>query len=184
MSAKTVNKKDNQARAILRYLRMSQRKVRAASGGLRNKWVFEAEEILTHRTRRASAPLLKLLGSATANAVKNKKLNKEDLFISDIFVDGGPIFSKYMPRARGSAAEIQKKTSHVTIILGERKAGPGRKSFVPFSPKEEVKQVDAAEEKSSHKKPEGKNYAPKVEKVQPKKGFGNFGKRIFSRKAI
>ena len=69
MSAKTVNKKDNQARAILRYLRMSPRKVRAASGGLRNKWVFEAEEILTHRTRRASAPLLKLLGSATANAV-------------------------------------------------------------------------------------------------------------------
>ncbi len=177
----TEQKKKHVATATLRYLRMSPRKVRAAAYGLRNKWVVEADEILANRGRRAAGPLQKLLESASANAVKNHSMVRDNLFISEIFVSGGPMFSRYMPRARGSAYEIQKKTSHVTIILGERDGKLLRRAAVRQAAR---RAEEAVEQKTSGARSEHKKYAsPQQEKALPKQKSG-IAKRFFSRKAI
>jgi large subunit ribosomal protein L22 len=86
---------------------------------IRNKPVGEAEAILKFTTKKASKPLLKLLESSIANAKNNFKKDISSLYISSIMVDGGPILKRTMPRSRGTAFAIQKKTSHITIVLGE-----------------------------------------------------------------
>ena len=86
---------------------------------IRNKTVGEAEAILKFTTKKASKPLLKLLESSIANAKNNFKKDISSLYISSIMVDGGPILKRTMPRSRGTAFAIQKKTSHITIVLGE-----------------------------------------------------------------
>ncbi len=178
----TEQKKKHIATATLRYLRMSPRKVRAAAYGLRNKWVIEADEILTNRGRRAAGPLQKLLESASANAVKNHSMVRDNLFISEIFVSGGPMFSRYMPRARGSAYEIQKKTSHVTIVLGERDGKLLRRAAVRQTAARHTEET--AEQKTSGGRGEHKKYtSAQQEKALPKQKSG-IAKRFFSRKAI
>ena len=105
--------------AKIKYLRISPRKVRMVADLIRNKTVGEAEAILKFTTKKASKPLLKLLESSIANAKNNFKKDISSLYISSIMVDGGPILKRTMPRSRGTAFAIQKKTSHITIVLGE-----------------------------------------------------------------
>ncbi len=108
--------------AKLNYLRIAPRKVRLIADLIRGKSTKEAETILHFQVRRASGPMAKLLKSAIANAKNNFKLKEEGLYISKITVDEGPKLKRSRPRARGRAYEIQKKTSHITLVLDERKA--------------------------------------------------------------
>ena len=106
--------------AKLRNLRIAPRKVRLVVELLKNKPVQEAQAILTFTTKKATKPLLKLLNSAVANARNNFQLEPANLYISKITVDEGTKFKRWMPRARGQASEIQKKTSHITLVLSDR----------------------------------------------------------------
>lgn len=110
-----------EVKAKLRYLRIAPRKVRLVADLIRGKEVEEAERILNFTIKKAAKPILKLLKSAIANAKHNFGLKKANLFIKKITVDEGPKQKKVFPRARGRADIIQKKTSHVTIVLDEIK---------------------------------------------------------------
>jgi len=105
--------------AKLRYLRIAPRKVRLVADLVRGKSVEEATHILNFTRKRAAKPLLKLLNSAVTNASHNFQLKKENLYISKILVNEGPKLKRWRPRARGVTYEIQKKTSHITLVLTE-----------------------------------------------------------------
>jgi len=105
-------------KAKLRYLRVSPRKTRLVTDLIRGKRVEEAINILTFTRRAASEPLKKLVESAMANAEAQEK-DLDLLFVERIFVDEGPTLRRFRPRAMGRATRINKRTSHVTCILGE-----------------------------------------------------------------
>ncbi len=105
----------------LNYLRMAPRKVRLVASLVNGMGVNEAEAQLLFISKRAAKPILKLLRSAVAAAKAKGKLNMEILKIESIRVDGGPMLKRFMARAQGSMAEIQKKMSHITLILAEDK---------------------------------------------------------------
>ena len=84
---------------------------------VKGKSIKQAENILKSATKRASLPIKKLLGSAVANASHNFQISKENLFVKTIYVNSGPILKRSMPRSRGSASRINKRSSHITIIL-------------------------------------------------------------------
>jgi large subunit ribosomal protein L22 len=108
-----------EVRAQLRFLRMSPRKVRLVVDLIRGLGVEEAEYQLQFLNKAAARPVLKLLQSAIANAENNNKLAKDNLYIKRIMVDQGPTLKRWRPRAFGRAAEIRKRSSHVTVILDE-----------------------------------------------------------------
>jgi len=107
------------SRAVLRYLRMTPRKVRVVAGAIRGKKVGVALDYLKFCPRRAAGPLEKLVRSALANAGQ-KKVDVDKLFISELKVDGGPSLKRSLPRAKGHADPILKRTSHITLVLGEK----------------------------------------------------------------
>jgi len=104
----------------LKYLRIAPRKVRLLADLIRGMGLKEARLQLSFEKKRASAPLLKLLNSAEANAKHNFKTEGDNLFISEIKVNEGPILKRRMPRARGRATLIRKRTSHVSVVLDEK----------------------------------------------------------------
>lgn len=106
--------------AKLRYLRIAPRKVRLVVDLIRGKSAEQAIAILNFTVRKAADPLLKLLNSALANA-KDQEQDEKELKISKITVDQGPTLKRWRPRARGRAAMIQKKTSHITLQLEKQK---------------------------------------------------------------
>ncbi|MFH1392462.1 MAG: 50S ribosomal protein L22 [bacterium] len=106
-----------QFKAQLNYLRISPRKVRLAADLIRGLNVSEAEQQLRFCAKRSAKPLLKLLKSAIANAK-----NASDLYISEIRVNPGPTLKRWRARARGTAAMIRKRTSHIIIILEQNGA--------------------------------------------------------------
>lgn len=108
-------------KANLKYLRVSPRKVRLVADLMRGKSAEEAEAVLLFLKKRASEPLYKLLKSAVANAKHNFNVEKENLAIKSIRVDQGPTLKRFMPRARGTAASIKKRSSHVSLILESKK---------------------------------------------------------------
>jgi len=108
-----------EVKAYLRHLRMAPRKVRLVADLIRGKSVEEAQNILNFTTKRVALPLLKLLKQAIFNAKNNFQLDEKNLYISKIIVDEGPKLKRVFPRARGHADEIQKKTSHITLVLEE-----------------------------------------------------------------
>lgn len=122
--------------AKLSNLRISARKVRLVADMIRGKSTDKAVAILSFTTKRAAKPMLKLLNSAMANAKNNLKLDPATLFIEKIEVNEGQKYKRMMPRARGQGYEIQKKTSHIIIVLNElakpkvkteKKAKPSKK---------------------------------------------------------
>lgn len=105
----------------LKRLRIAPRKVRLVADSIRMKKIGDAMQILSFLPKRSSEPLQKLLHSAEANAKHNFNLDSANLFIVEIRVDEGPVLKRYSPRAMGRATLIRKKTSHVTLILNEKK---------------------------------------------------------------
>ena len=110
--------------AKLRHLRMSPRKVRLVADVIRGLDVKVAKDQLEFMNKRAAKPLLKLLNSAIANATDNLKLKKDNLFISELKVDEAPTIKRWMPRAFGRASAINKRTSHINIILDTKGEKP------------------------------------------------------------
>jgi len=107
-------------KAKLSQLRIAPRKVRLVADSVRGLDVEIAQAQLTNLNKKTALPILKLLNSAIANAENNFKLKKENLYISEIRVDGGPTLKRWIPRAHGSASAINKRTSHINIILNEK----------------------------------------------------------------
>jgi large subunit ribosomal protein L22 len=81
--------------------------------------VERAREVLDFSSRRAAEPVAKTLESAVANASHNHALEPGDLRIVEAFADEGPVFKRFRPRARGRATQILKRTSHITIVVGD-----------------------------------------------------------------
>ena len=109
-----------EAKANLKYLRISPRKVKIVLDLIRGKDVATATAILLNTPKAASEPVLKLLKSAAANAENNHQMDPEKLYVSQVFACPGPIIKRIMPRAQGRAYRINKRTSHVTIAVSER----------------------------------------------------------------
>jgi large subunit ribosomal protein L22 len=109
-----------QAKAQLRNVRIPARKVRLVVDLIRGKHVGEAIAILRHTPRSASPVLEKLLNSAIANAEHNYQMDVNKLVISEAYVNEGPTYKRYQPRARGSAFSILKRTSHITLVVSEK----------------------------------------------------------------
>jgi len=108
-------------KAFLKNYRQSPRKVRLVAGLIRGKNVDKALVELDFLAKGASVPMRKLLLSAVANA-KNQGIDKETLIIKELRVDKGIVMKRIMPAAMGSAHRINKRTSHVTLVLGEKVA--------------------------------------------------------------
>ncbi|ABJ77077.1 MULTISPECIES: 50S ribosomal protein L22 [Leptospira] len=109
-----------EAKAVARFVRMSPRKVRLVADEIRGYAVGEALDILKFTNKRAIEPLTKVILSASANAsVLNDKVDSNQLFIKKIYVDEGPIMKRFRPRARGRAARIRKRLSHITVVLSD-----------------------------------------------------------------
>lgn len=107
-------------KAFLRYCRISPRKVQLVVDLIRGKNVSEALAILSLTPNRPARVLTKLINSAVANGEAGKEVSDVDRFaIRSIRVDPGPMLKRYMPRARGRATMIRKRTSHISVILGE-----------------------------------------------------------------
>jgi len=109
-----------EAKAVLNYARISNRKVGIVLDLIRNKPVAEAMAILKHTPKAASEPVAKLLASAVANAENNFNMNTELLFVSETFANQGPTLKRIRPRAQGRAFRIRKRTSHITIVVAEK----------------------------------------------------------------
>ena len=107
------------AQATLNHVRLTPRKLRLAVDLIRGKQVEPALQILQFNKRRASDVIRKLLLSAIANAKEHKGLDIDKLWVRAGYVNQGPTLKRFMPRAKGSASEIKKRSSHVTIVVGD-----------------------------------------------------------------
>lgn len=109
-----------QAKAIARYVRIAPRKAQLVVDLIRGKQVGEAIAILRHTPKSASPIIEKVLNSAIANAEHNYSMDPNNLVISQVFVDQGPTLKRFRPRAMGRASRINKRTSHITLVVSEK----------------------------------------------------------------
>jgi large subunit ribosomal protein L22 len=117
-----------EVKAQAKFQRISPKKVRLVADVVRNMKVSEAQTQLGVSTKKAAPMVLKLLKSAIANAKNNNKLAEDSLFVTQSYVDEGPTLKRWKPRAFGRAAPIRKRTSHITIVVGDKPAQGGSAS--------------------------------------------------------
>lgn len=110
----------DQGIATAKYIRIAPRKVRVVSDLIKGQSLDDAYAILTYTPKIASPVIAKVLKSAESNAVNNFGLDRNKLYVADAIANPGPVLKRYIPRARGSASSIKKRTSHITIVLKER----------------------------------------------------------------
>ena len=108
-----------EAKAELKFARISARKVKIVADLIRGKKVDEALAIVKFTPKASSEVLEKLLNSAIANAENNHGMNRGNLVVSEIYANQGPTMKRIRPAAKGSASRIRKRTSHITIKLRE-----------------------------------------------------------------
>ena len=108
-----------EARATLKFARISSRKVKIVADLIRGKDVDEALAIMKFTPKASSEVLEKLLKSAIANAENNHHMAHEKLYVAEIYANQGPTLKRIRPAAKGSAVRIRKRTSHITIVLKE-----------------------------------------------------------------
>jgi len=111
---------NKEAKAYLRYVRISPRKVQIVCDLIRGKDAGTAMAVLMQTPKAASEPLMKLLKSAVANAENNMGMDPEKLVVTQVFATPGPILKRIQPRAQGRAFRINKRTSHVTLAVAEK----------------------------------------------------------------
>ena len=111
-----------EARATLKFARISSRKVKIVADLIRGKDVDEALAIIKFTPKASSEVLEKLLKSAIANAENNHDMKHENLYVAEIYANQGPTLKRIRPAAKGSAVRIRKRTSHITIVLKEKEA--------------------------------------------------------------
>ncbi len=109
-----------QAKAAANYVRIAPRKVQLVIDLIRGKAVGDAIAILRHTPRAASPIVEKILNSAIANAEHNYSMDPAKLVISQVYVNQGPTMKRFMPRAMGRASRINKRTSHITLVVSEK----------------------------------------------------------------
>ena len=107
------------AKAQATYIRISPRKVKIVLDLIRNKPVDEAQAIVKFTPKAACEPIGKLLKSAIANAENNYNMDKNRLYVAQAMVCPGPIMKRIRPRAQGRAFRIEKRSSHITLVLKE-----------------------------------------------------------------
>ncbi|MEE0844982.1 MAG: 50S ribosomal protein L22 [Eggerthellaceae bacterium] len=109
-----------EAKAIARFVRVSPRKARIVVDQIRGKSVVRAREILAFTNRGIAETVEKTLNSAVANAENQHHVRPESLVVKAAYVDEGPTLKRIRPRAKGSASRINKRTSHITVIVAPR----------------------------------------------------------------
>ncbi len=112
--------KETRPSAKLSYARVSVQKACFVLDAIRGKDVATAKAMLEYNPRYASSIILKLINSAAANAENNNGMNVEKLYIAECFAGEGPIMKRVRPRAQGRAYRIEKRMSHITVVLDER----------------------------------------------------------------
>lgn len=168
--------------AKLNYLRVAPRKVRLTADLVRGKSVKEAENLLNFSVKKSSSPVAKLLKQAVTSAQNLFQLDPENLYISKITVDEGPKSKRWRPRSRGQAYEIQKKSSHIILVLDE-KVKTKKKKIKKDLAKEPVEKQKEEKEIKAEKISSGKaKFRPRFEEKKPRVEKG--ASRIFRRKAF
>jgi large subunit ribosomal protein L22 len=131
MAASTENK-DNvmEAKAVARHVRVTPMKARRIVDLIRGKQAIEAVAVLQFAPQAASDPVRKVLQSAIANArvkadAASEAFDERNLVISEAFVDEGPTMKRFRPRAQGRAARINKRTSHITVVVAPNQKSKG-----------------------------------------------------------
>lgn len=112
-----------EAKAHAKYIRVSPRKARQVIDLIRGKDIGEAIGILKNTPRKASRLIEKVLNSAVANAENNNDMIAEELYVKEAFINEGPTMKRWKPRAQGMASPINKRTSHISIIVSDQKEG-------------------------------------------------------------
>lgn len=169
-------------KAELNNLRISPRKVRSVAFMLKGIDAMQAKAQLDYLARRSAKPISKLLDSAMANAQNNFHLVKENLFIKNIIVDEGRKLKRGRPKGFGSMSPIEKKTSHIRIILDERV--PGMKHEHKHEEQKKQETSETREIKKLEKKTFDKSKETKEIKKDQTGGIKGLGRRFFRRKAI
>ncbi|MCG1023882.1 50S ribosomal protein L22 [Sutcliffiella horikoshii] len=112
-----------QAKAVANTVRIAPRKARLVMDLIRGKQVGEAVAILKLTPKAASPVIEKVLKSAIANAEHNFEMDANSLVVTEAYVNEGPTLKRFRPRAMGRASQINKRTSHITIVVSEKKEG-------------------------------------------------------------
>lgn len=115
-------KADTRPRATAKFVRISPFKVRVVLDVIKGKPVTEALAILENTPKAASEILYKVVSSAVANAENNLNMSRDDLVVAECYANDGPTLKRIMPRAQGRAFRINKRTSHITVILDSANA--------------------------------------------------------------
>ena len=110
----------DQGKAVLKYARISPRKVKIVLDLIKGKSLDEAYAIVRYTPKAASELIYKLLKSAEANAVNNFELDADKLYVADAYASQGPILKRMQPVSRGRGNRINKRTSHITVVVKER----------------------------------------------------------------
>lgn len=113
-----------EAKATIRFSRITAQKARLVANLIRGKKVFEAINILTFSPKHGARIIKKLLKSAMANAEEKEAEDVNEMRVNRITVDEGPTWKRFMPRARGRATQIKKRTSHITVTLADQTDKP------------------------------------------------------------
>lgn len=109
-----------EAKALARQIRISPQKARLIADLVRGKDVADAINTLRFMPKKGARVMRKVIESALANASQNESIDVDTLYVKKVFIDGGPMLKRIMPRAQGRANRILKRTSHITVVLDEQ----------------------------------------------------------------
>lgn len=131
-----------EVRAKSKFIRISPKKVRLLANLIRGLNVEEALVQLQFNKKDAALPVGKLIKSAIANAEENEDLKRDNLFIKEITVDGGPTLKRWMPKAMGRATPLIKRSSHITVVLAEKVPTTSKKKVKPEDSKDDIIKIE------------------------------------------
>ena len=113
---------DKRPHATAKYIRIPSRKVHIVLDLIRGKSADQALAILMNTPKAASPIVAKVLNSAIANAVNNLEMDRKDLYVAEVYANPGPTLKRYVARSRGSSSPMLKRTSHISVVLDQKKA--------------------------------------------------------------
>lgn len=184
--------KIKEVKAYARYIHVAPRKLRLVANLVRKSPVDVALEQLRFSSKNAALPLTKVINSAIANAVHNFNLNRDNLYVKSVTIDGGPVYKRYAPRAQGRAFIERKRTSHINVILESReqkKASRRRSIFSlrprivePAAPQAGRASLSEAGREVSTNKSQAPKQAPRSSEKR-KNSFISLKRRLFNRKS-
>lgn len=165
-----------QVTATLKNLRIAPRKVRLVAGAVKGLDAVPARQRLAYVAKRSALPLAKLLDSALANAAQNSGLVRDNLFIKDVIVNEGMKLKRGRPKGFGSVSPIEKKTSHIKIVLAERVPGLRAQPETKAKAENEVSEAKTRTKKASAEK------IVNEDKKSTKTAGARMARKIFQRK--